>query len=180
MSTQSQKKLHEAIGSIVHNHARIENALATWVTRLIGDEVIGIIVTSEMPYKSLIKALNSLLIHHSANYAEIKEQKAKTTSLIKRINKVEQDRNKYAHSMILIYEETEKYQRIKFSAKEKQGLILHRDEMNLADLIKIKNEQESILKEISKLSILTNPNSIQSIRKINQMRKEALGKLNKK
>jgi hypothetical protein len=82
--------------------------------------------------------------------------------------------------MVLVFDETEKYQRIKFSAKEKYGLVLHQDEMNLADLIKINNEQEIILKEISKLSILTNPNSIQSIRKINQMRKEALGKLNKK
>lgn len=167
-----QKQLHEQIGSIIHNHAKIEYGISVWTTRLISDNAnIGFIVTSEMSYKSLIKAFQALIIYKAKHVERIKVIEPRIKALVRRINNVEQQRNKFAHSSMLSLD-GEKYIRVKFSAKEKHGLKFHQENFGIKDLESINKEQELILEELGKLFELSFEKTLRIPRKVIEERKK--------
>lgn len=159
------KNKHEAIGNIVHNHSNIEYGLSMWLTNLISeDEIIGLILTSEMSFRSLIKAFQAIVKYRAKTEKLISDNLEAILNLVKRINTVEQDRNIYAHSLILHYEldynnkdykkDDENYVRLKFTGKEK-GFKLDMTDIKLQDLKKVIKEQNEVIKEITNYSLKT-------------------------
>lgn len=158
------KKKHELIGCLVHNHTRIEHAVAVYITNLgFEDEIIGLIFTSEMSFKNLMSAFSSLVKYKSKNGELIKEHEDVLNNLISKINTLEQKRNIYAHSMLFHfdynhddedYENSEEtYLRIKMTAKQNKGFKLSIEEIKTETIQSIITEQESILNEMKDLQV---------------------------
>ena len=159
------KNKHESIGNIVHNHSKIEHGLSMWLASLISDDdVIGFIITSEMSIRSLIKAFLSIIKYKAKTEKLISDNLESIINLVTRINNVEQDRNIYAHSLILHYEldyndedyekDDENYVKLKMTAKEK-GFKLNMTDIKLEDLKKVIKEQDKVIKEIANYSLIT-------------------------
>ena len=51
------------LGMITHHQSNIEYHLSTWIIKLIdNDDLLGLIITSEMSFKNLMNCLNSILL----------------------------------------------------------------------------------------------------------------------
>jgi hypothetical protein len=172
-NTKSLKELHEQLGIIVHNHAKIEHGLSIWISNLAYVEnEIGLILTSEMPCRLRINALLGLVLFKIETYPELETIKSKIDELMSRIYNSEQQRNKYAHSSLLNIDGDQAFIRVKYISKDK-GLKLIQEDFMLDDLKNIVTEQGLILIELGELFHLSKKLTKPLPRKV----REAINKL---
>lgn len=118
---QTEAELFADLGKIVLNFSTLEFVLACFVTRLISDDSkVGAIVTSEMSFQNLLKAFDSLTQYRITDPPVL----AKVSTLIKRLNASEQERNKIIHSVYALPDNDKKteFTRLKATAKQGKGL----------------------------------------------------------
>jgi len=146
-----QKELHEQIGILVHNHAKIEHGLSIWISNLAYVEPeIGLTLTSEMSCRLRINALLGIIILKTKVYSKLENLHPRIEALVSTINILEGERNKYAHSSLLSLDGNSSFIRAKYVSKAK-GLKLIQEDFTLDDLKKITKKQDEALSELSDL-----------------------------
>lgn len=135
------------IGKITINFSTLELLLSSFTTRLISeDSKIGAIVTCEMSFQNLLKAFDSL-----TQYKLNKTEHKKIAEIIKRLNNVEQERNKVTHSTYANAENSAEITRLKVTAKQGKGLSITSEAVNMENLKKIVKNISQLIKDIEKL-----------------------------
>ncbi|MFH1012233.1 MAG: hypothetical protein V1760_00585, partial [Candidatus Peregrinibacteria bacterium] len=132
---------------ITLNFSTLELILSSFVTRLISeDSKIGVIVTCEMSFQNLLKAFDSL-----AKYKLGKTQNEKITKIIKRLNNVEQERNKATHSAYANKENSDEITRLKVTAKQGKGLSITAEPVKIDNLKKVMKDISQLIQDIEVL-----------------------------
>jgi len=145
----TQEILEKQIGKICLNFSVLELLISAFASRLISkDSKIGAIVTSEMSFKNLLNAFDSLIIYRYSNEVKILDN---TKNIVKRLNIVEQNRNKMIHSSYAIKEGASGIFILKVTSKQSKGLAVSEEVINEE---KFKNILEESFKLINELEIL--------------------------
>jgi hypothetical protein len=128
-----------ALGKLSYNLSMVEMSLKAAIHKLLGTSVeISVIVTSELSYRALVNLASALLRYKLDNPAKINEFE----NLLKEANTLEQERNKYVHSLWLPNEDNTLMFRMKTTAKSAQGL---RQQFEPADIEQIDRTAMALL-----------------------------------
>ncbi|HEU5290037.1 MAG TPA: hypothetical protein VFU05_05285 [Cyclobacteriaceae bacterium] len=121
-------EIKKALGTLVWDFGMLEVYLKIIAAKLISDDAkIGGIVISEMSYRNLINAFDSLMKYSYSNH-DIR-------NILKELNDVEAQRNTYIHSA---YTESPKdsanIHRFKFTAKQGKGLSVTAEQVDVRNI----------------------------------------------
>jgi hypothetical protein len=141
------------LGDITVSFALLESALKYIVWSLISnDQMIGQIITAEIPFKSIRALAISLYIHKKGKdnqgYIKLKE-------LMSLASNIEERRNQIIHSVWGAGKDVNHITRIKTSAKESKGLQHNFEEISIEYLKKFSNEIKQVAENLN--NFLFNP-----------------------
>ncbi|KKP90711.1 MAG: hypothetical protein UR94_C0024G0023 [Parcubacteria group bacterium GW2011_GWA2_36_10] len=138
-------KITNKIGEISCNFSLLELYLSCFITRLISEDTkIGTIVTCEMSFQNLLKAFHSLLKYKINNEKDLKE----ANKLVKKLNSLEQERNKIVHSVYLSESDSKNIVRLKTTAKQNHGLKTTTEPVNLKKFTLLNEEIDQAIKDL--------------------------------
>lgn len=136
-----------AIGDIAVSFALLESSLKFFVWELISkDQMIGQIITAEIPFKGIRSLTISLFLHKfgkNQNYLKLNK-------LMKDASDLEQKRNQIIHCQWGAGKDKEHITRIKTSAKERTGLKHEFETISITDLNDISFGLKQIAEQITR------------------------------
>jgi hypothetical protein len=135
----------KAIGEIVVNFSVLEMELSEWVNSLmLAEGSIGEIVTAEMSYRSKIALASSLCRYRFKD----SERLDKVDKLLRRLKLAGEQRNNVVHAYWSSGADESKVKRSKKTAKLRQGLRFHVQEMSLEELGEIADLIGNVANEV--------------------------------
>lgn len=144
------KTLQHGLGSVVINSSNLELMLSILVVRLISDDsIVGAIITSEMSFQNKLAALDALTKYRITDPERIK--RLAMGDLLKRLDAAEQKRNQIMHSAYMLKEDQSTMDRVKVTAKRKNGLRFVTETIDEDSLKQIITEQVDLTRQLQAL-----------------------------
>jgi len=122
-----------ALGRVTANFSQLEDELNRLAWDLVGDFIVGQIVTAELSFKALLNLVSALGRHRlgeAALMTELQEAIAKAAT-------AEDERNVIIHSIWFAGHTNDDVHRVKITAKRKVGRRVQSEQVSPADIEKV-------------------------------------------